>query len=207
MRPFVAPALVALFLAAGCSDDSTGIPPSITPDADIPPAETFSVEFKTTAGDLIVDVTRAWSPLGADRFRELVEVGFYDDCRVFRVLPGFIAQFGMNGDPDVQRMWSNETFDDDPVLESNLRATMSFASAGPNTRTTQLFINYGDNSRLDDMGFSPFGVVRSGMDSADAFNADYGETPEQVEISGGGNEYLDTFFPNLDTITTARVLP
>ncbi len=202
MRLIVALAL----LAVGCKETRPEDPP-ITPDAEVPIPATFSVEFKTTAGDFSVDVTRAWSPKGADRFHELVEAGFYDDIRVFRVLPGFVAQFGMNGDPVVQRMWSNRVIDDDDVVESNLRATLSFAAAGPNTRTTQIFINYADNAALDDQGFSPFGVVSTGMESVDAFNSDYGETPDQVEITGGGNEYLDTTFPNLDTITTARILP
>jgi cyclophilin family peptidyl-prolyl cis-trans isomerase len=195
-----------VLLATGCKETSPDDPPPAA-DAEVVPLDNFRVEFKTSAGDFTVDVTRAWSPKGADRFRELVEAGFYDDSRIFRVLPGFVAQFGIHGDPAVQRMWGNQVFDDDPVLESNLRGTMSFASAGPNTRTTQIFINYGDNSRLDDMGFSPFGIVSAGIESADAFNSDYGETPDQVEITSGGNDYLDTTFPNLDSITTARVLP
>ncbi len=199
--------LVAIvFLATGCKETSPDDPP-ITPDAAIAIPATYSVEFKTTAGDLVVDVTRAWSPNGSDRFYELVEAGFYDDTRVFRVLTGFVAQFGINGNPAVQRTWGNQVFDDDPVVESNLRGTVTFASAGPNTRTTQVFINYRDNSRLDDMGFSPFGVVRSGMESADAFNSDYGETPDQVEITSQGNSYLDATFPNLDSIISARILP
>ncbi len=195
-----------VFLATGCKETSPDDPP-ITPDAAIAIPATYSVEFKTTAGDLVVDVTRAWSPNGSDRFYELVEAGFYDDTRVFRVLTGFVAQFGINGNPAVQRTWGNQVFDDDPVVESNLRGTVTFASAGPNTRTTQVFINYRDNSRLDDMGFSPFGVVRSGMESADAFNSDYGETPDQVEITSQGNSYLDATFPNLDSIISARILP
>lgn len=199
---FIAIALLAL----GCKETSHQDPPA-TPDAEVQPLATYSVEFKTSSGDLIVDVTRAWSPKGADRFFELVEAGFYDDIRVFRVLPGFVAQFGINGDPAVNRTWSNRVIDDDPVVQSNLRGTLSFAAAGPNTRTTQVFINYADNSALDNMGFSPFGVVSAGLDVADGFNADYGETPDQVEINGAGNEYLDTNFPNLDAITSARVIP
>ncbi len=201
-RVFIAIAVLAL----GCKETSPEDPP-ITPDAAVQPQATYSVEFNTTAGDLTVDVTRAWSPKGADRFLELVEAGFYDDIRVFRVLPGFIAQFGINGDPVVNRTWSNRVIDDDPVMQSNLRGTLSFAAAGPNTRTTQVFINYSDNAALDNQGFSPFGVISAGMEVADAFNSDYGETPDQVEINGAGNTYLDTNFPNLDAITTARVLP
>jgi cyclophilin family peptidyl-prolyl cis-trans isomerase len=203
-RVIIAIALLAL----GCKETSHEDPP-IVPDADVQvqvPA-TFSVELKTSAGDLTVDVTRAWSPNGADRFHELVEAGFYDDIRIFRVLPGFVAQFGINGDPAVHRMWSNKTFDDDPVVQSNLRGTLTFASAGPNTRTTQIFINYSDNPALDDQGFSPFGVVSTGMDVADAFNSDYGETPDQVEINGAGNDYLDTNFPNLDAINSITLVP
>jgi peptidyl-prolyl cis-trans isomerase A (cyclophilin A) len=199
--------LIAIaLLTLGCKETAPQDPP-ITPDAEVQPLATYSVEFKTSAGDLTVDVNREWAPLGADRFFELVEAGFYDDIRVFRVLPGFVAQFGMNGDPDVHRMWSNQTIADDPVVQSNIRGTLSFAAGGPNTRTTQVFINYSDNSALDDQGFSPFGMVSTGMDVADTFNSDYGETPDQVEINSAGNDYLDSNFPNLDVITSARVLP
>ena len=199
--------LLALSLLVFSCSESDPIDPSLfEPDAAIVPDENYSVEFTTTAGNFTVDVTRAWSPRGADRFRELVDAGFYDGCRFFRVLTGFVAQFGINGDPTTNAMWSNKTFQDDPVVESNLRGTLSFASAGANTRTTQIFINFGDNSRLDDMGFSPFGVVRAGIENVDAINSDYGETPDQVELATQGNSYLDSLFPNLDTITSARVI-
>jgi peptidyl-prolyl cis-trans isomerase A (cyclophilin A) len=199
--------LVAIsLLAMSCSESSPIDPSLFEPDAAIVPDETYSVEFTTTAGNFTVDVTRAWSPRGSDRFRELVDAGFYDGCRFFRVLTGFVAQFGINGDPTTNSMWNNKTFDDDPVVESNLRGTLSFAKAGVNTRTTQIFINFGDNSRLDDMGFSPIGIVRTGIENVDAINSDYGETPDQVELATQGNSYLDGLFPNLDTITSARII-
>jgi cyclophilin family peptidyl-prolyl cis-trans isomerase len=201
------PFVVFLLVAAACSGSN-----AVAPDAKIQaddarvPLETFSVEFKTSAGTFIVDVTRAWSPRGADRFRELVEAGFYDGCRFFRVLPGFVAQFGINGTPAVQAQWDDKEILDDPVIESNVRATLTFATAGPNTRTTQLFINFGDNSRLDQLGFSPFGVVRSGMEAVDAINDEYREEPDQDRITAEGNAYLETNYPNLDFIESARIL-
>ncbi len=195
--------LVSLALVLGaCGGDSEP-----TPDAG-EAGDSFSVEFQTSAGEFVIDVTPAWSPLGAARFRELVEAEFYDDCRFFRVVPGFVVQFGMNGDPVVNAQWSSMPIDDDPVVESNLRGLVTFAkSSSPDSRTTQLFINYGDNSFLDSMGFSPFGVVRTGLDSVDAINDEYGEAPSQVQIESDGNVYLDANFPNLDFITTARISP
>jgi len=172
-------------------------------------AEAFSVAFATTAGNFTIDVTRAWSPNGADRFAELVDSGFYDGCRFFRVVPGFMVQFGINGNPATQAMWSNAAILDDTVVESNVRGYVSFAqTADPNSRTTQLFINYVDNSFLDAMNFSPFGVIRSGgMSAVDSITSEYGESPDQRLITSGGQGYLDTNFPNLDFIETARRAP
>ncbi len=168
--------------------------------------DTYQVQFETSGGTFVVEVHRSWAPLGADRVRELVTSGFYDGCRFFRVVPGFMVQFGINGDPATSAMWSTRRIADDPVLESNLRGYVTFATAGPGTRTTQLFINYADNSRLDSMGFAPFGMVTSGMDVVDAINAEYGEMPMQGRIQSEGNAYLMASFPNLDYIIHATIL-
>ena len=201
--------IIALVLAiCGCGSDSAGSADAAESSTDAPASgATFSVEFTTTTGTFIVDVTRAWSPNGADRFRELVEAGFYDECRFFRVIPGFVVQFGINGDPPTQAIWSNNTIADDPVVESNLRGYVTFAKTNaPNSRTTQLFVNYTDNANLDAGGFSPFAVVRTGMDKLDAINSEYRDSPSQGQITSQGNSYLDATFPNLDSIITARIV-
>lgn len=175
----------------------------------------YKVLFTTSKGDFTVQVNRDWAPKGADRFYELVKSGFYDDARFFRVIRNprpFMAQFGINGDPGVNAKWTNANIEDDPVKEHNTRGKITFATAGPNTRTTQLFINYADNSRLDAQGFSPFGEVVSGMEVVDQLYADYGEGqpsgmgPDQERIEKEGNAYLAKNFPNLDYIKTARVV-
>ena len=149
--------------------------------------ETFGVRFKTSKGDFVVEVTRAWSPNGADRFYNLVRNGFYDDCRFFRVLPNFMAQFGINGDPAVSKAWMSARITDDPVVQSNKRGFVSYAMAGPNTRTTQLFINFADrNAGLDGQGFSPFGKVTVGMDVVDKLYNGYGEGAPQGQRPGPG---------------------
>ena len=123
----------------------------------------FKVKFETSTGDFIVEVHREWAPIGAERFYQLVKSGFYDECRFFRVVPGFMVQFGINGDPGVQRQWENN-ITDDPVVKSNTRGFVTFATSGPNSRTTQIFINFGDNESLDGQGFAPFGEVIEGME-------------------------------------------
>ncbi|MEQ9073562.1 MAG: peptidylprolyl isomerase [Sandaracinaceae bacterium] len=170
-----------------------------------PPAEMFVVDFDTSAGPIAVEVHPEWAPLGAARFRELVEMGFYDDTRFFRVVPGFVAQFGLSGDPAVNAAWQSNRIADDPVVASNTRGRVTFATAGPGTRTTQLFLNYGDNAGLDPMGFAPFGEVIEGMENADAIEAEYGEMPQQPRIQSEGNAYLDAEFPNLTAIRSASV--
>ena len=172
-------------------------------------ADEYSVLFETTAGDFTIDVTRDWSPNGADRFAELVDAEYYDGCRFFRVVPGFMVQFGINGTPATHAMWKDSAIADDSIVESNTRGYVSFAQTGaPNSRTTQLFINYVDNSFLDPMNFTPFGVIRTGgMDSVDAINSEYGETPDQGQITNVGTPYLDENFPNLDFVQTARRIP
>ena len=166
----------------------------------------YQVRFETSAGVFVVDVTRAWAPRGADRLYELVRSGFYDGTRFFRVVPGFVVLFGLNGDPAVSARWRDATIADDPVTQSNARGTLTFATAGPNTRTSQLFINYGDNRRLDGMGFAPMGVVIEGMDVVDRIYAGYGESPDQGLIESQGNAYLAAQFPRLDSIARATIV-
>ena len=174
------------------------------------PAE-YTVELTTTKGKILMDVKRAWAPKGADRFYNLVKAGFYDDVAFFRVIQGFMAQVGIHGDPSVAAVWRRATFEDDPVKESNKRGMVSFATAGPNTRTTQFFINFGDNSNLDGMGFAPFAKVRD-MTVVDQIHAGYGEGaprgagPSQGLMQQKGNSYLKESFPKLDYIESARVV-
>jgi len=174
------------------------------------PAE-YDAKFVTTKGDFTIHVTRAWAPLGGDRFYNLVKHGFYTDAHFFRVLPGFIVQFGLSADPQVSRVWRSANLKDDPVTQSNKPGTVSFATAGPNTRTTQVFINLGNNGQLDKMGFSPFGKVTEGMDVVEKLHAGYGEGaphgrgPDQSTITAQGKPYLDKSFPNLDSIKSATI--
>lgn len=167
---------------------------------------TYRVRFETTRGVFVVAVNRAWAPLGADRFYNLVQAGFYDDAGFFRVVPGFVVQFGLNGDPNVNAVWGEARIADDPVKQTNSRGRIVFATAGPGTRTTQLFINLGNNGRLDGMGFSPFGEVASGMEVVQAIYAGYGETPDQGQITYQGNGYLKGQFPRLDFIKKATIV-
>jgi len=167
--------------------------------------ETFSVAFDTTAGPFVVQVMRAWAPLGADRFYNLVKHGYFDNGRFFRVVPNFIVQFGLNGDPKTQSFWRDANIKDDPVTQSNRRGTLTYAMRGPDTRTTQLFINFRDNAGLDQRGFAPFGQVVSGMEVVDKINAVYGEEPDQGRIQAEGNAYLNKEFPKLDYIRKATL--
>jgi len=168
--------------------------------------ETFRANFETSAGVFVVEVTRAWAPKGADRFYNLVKNGFFNGGRFFRVVPGFIVQFGLYGDPKIQALWRDANITDDPVTQSNKRASLVFATAGPNTRTTQLFINFKDNPGLDGRGFAPFGTVVSGMEVVDKINAEYGEQPNQGRIQMEGNAYLNKEFPRLDYIKRAALV-
>jgi peptidyl-prolyl cis-trans isomerase A (cyclophilin A) len=176
--------------------------------------ETYRVLFSTSKGDFTLQVTRAWAPKGADRFYNLVKNGFYDGLRFFRVLRTprpFMAQFGISGDPAIAAKWSDANIQDDPVKEHNTRGRITFATAGPDTRTTQVFISYGDNSRLDSQGFSPFGEVISGMEVVDQLYAEYGEGapdgrgPDQDRIEKEGTAYLTKGWPMLDYVKTARI--
>jgi peptidyl-prolyl cis-trans isomerase A (cyclophilin A) len=167
----------------------------------------FGVEFRTTKGNFTVQVTRRWAPLGADRFYNLVKRGFFIDAAFFRVVPGFIIQFGLSADPAVNRVWRGASIQDDPVSQSNKPGYITFATAGPNTRTTQLFINFGNNTFLDSQGFAPFGEVTSGMDVVQKLHSGYGERPDQGAITSQGKAYLDKNFPNIDRIQSATIIP
>ena len=171
------------------------------------PAE-YDVRFVTTKGDFVVHVTRAWAPLGADRFYNLVKHHFFDGAPFYRYVDGFVVQFGLTGSPAVNKAWTNASIKDDPVKSSNKPGFITFAMAGPNSRTTQVFINLGDNSRLDSMNFAPFGQVTSGMDVVKSFYGGYGEatTSHQGEITNEGKAYLDKNFPKLDSIKSATIV-
>jgi len=176
--------------------------------------ESFKVKLQTSKGDVVVEVTRAWAPNGADRFYNLVKNGYFEGCRFFRVISDFMVQFGIHGDPAVNQVWREARIPDDPVQESNKRGYVTFATAGPNSRTTQIFINFTDrNAGLDAQGFAPFGKVVEGMEVVDKLYSGYGEGapqgqgPEQGRAQGEGNAYLVKNFPNLDYIKTATVMP
>src|SRR5215475_1678718 len=169
----------------------------------------YEVKFKTTRGDFTVQVTRAWSPIGADRFYNLVKGHFYDNTAFFRVVPGFVVQFGIAEKPAVSAAWKHTDIADDPVTQTNKRGYLSFATAGPNTRTTQIFINLKDNGRLDGMGFSPFALVEgNGMNVVDMLYDQYGDNagPDQDKIEKQGTPYLKKGWPKLDYIVSASLV-
>ena len=168
------------------------------------PAQFFAA-FETTRGRFVVQVTRSFAPLGADRFYNLVRLGFYDKACFFRVVQGFVAQFGIHGDPQVSQLWRTAWIPDEPAAQSNVRGSVSFAAAGPGTRSTQLFINLIDNARLDSMGFAPIGTVVEGMGVVDRLYSGYAEKPSQPRIQQEGNAYLERDFPSLDCIRRVRV--
>lgn len=172
----------------------------------------YKVRLQTTKGDVILLVHRDWAPHAADHFYELVKMGFYDDNRFFRAVRGFVVQFGMNGDPKINSDWANITIPDDPPKMSNKTGTITFANSGPDSRSTQVFINLADNVRLDSMDFPPFGEVIEGMDHVQHFYMDYGDGPpngdgpDQSDIAATGNAFLDHRFPNLDRLIRARII-
>jgi peptidyl-prolyl cis-trans isomerase A (cyclophilin A) len=170
---------------------------------------TFGVAFTTTKGTFVVTVHRSWAPRGADRFYNLVKAGFYDGNEFFRVHAGFVVQFGISGDPQVSKAWQNANIPDDPVKTSNTVGTITYADAGPNTRTTQVFVNLGKNAFLDSQGFAPFGEVTSGLPVVEKLYAGYGEAPTslQPQIASQGNAFLKKRFPKLDAVIRARVVP
>lgn len=170
--------------------------------------DSFRVAFETTRGSFVVQVNRAWAPHGADRFYALVENQFFDGDPFFRVLPGFIAQFGLNLTRKINEQWDEPRIPDDSVRQSNLRGTLTFAAEGPNSRNHQLFFNLADkNARLDRTGFAPIGKVVSGMEVVDSLNSEYADAPEQHYINTMGESYLKRLFPKLDYIKTARRTP
>ena len=199
--------MLAFFAAPALAQSPLSNPASLREQA---PA-TYKVKFDTTKGVFVVEVTRAWAPRGADRFYNLVKNGFYDNVRFFRVISGFMVQFGINGDPAIMSQWRSAQIPDDPVTQSNTRGMITFATAGPNTRTSQVFINFADNARLDQSGFAPFGKVVSGMNFVDALNAEYGEGaprgrgPDQSRLQSEGNAYLAKDFPRMDYIKKATI--
>jgi peptidyl-prolyl cis-trans isomerase A (cyclophilin A) len=166
----------------------------------------YKVNLDTTKGLIVIEVHRDWSPNAADRFYNLVKNGFYDEARFFRVVPNFMVQFGMNGNPAVTRAWSSVPMKDEPTKQGNKKGNVTFArTSAPNSRGTQIFINYKDNNFLDNNGFGAFGQVVKGMDIAEAITAQYGEKPNQGEITASGNAYLTKEFPKLDYIKTATI--
>jgi peptidyl-prolyl cis-trans isomerase A (cyclophilin A) len=176
--------------------------------------ESYKVKFETTSGAFTLEVTRAWAPNGADRFYNLVKSGFYDETRFFRVVPGFVVQWGISGDPEIAEPWSEASIEDDPVKESNKAGSVSYAMRGPGTRTTQVFINLKDNSSsLDGRGFAPFGRVTEGMEIIEQLYSGYGDGPPrgngpyQPRFQEEGNAYLEEFFPKLDHIKKATLIP
>jgi peptidyl-prolyl cis-trans isomerase A (cyclophilin A) len=210
IRTIVLFAAALLFAAVNvhtASAANLGNPASLNEKA---PA-TYKAKFDTTKGTFVIEVHRDWSPNGADRFYNLVKNGFYNDARFFRVIEGFMVQFGISGNPDLSEVWREARIPDDPVKQSNTRGMVSFATAGPGTRTTQVFINFGDNAGLDGQGFSPFGQVVSGMDVVDSFFNGYGEGaprgrgPDQARVQKQGNAYLITDFPKLDYVKKATI--
>lgn len=179
-----------------------------------PAPDLFKVKLETTQGDVVIEVHRDWSPHGADRFYELVKIGFFDDCRFFRVLPKFVVQWGINGDPKVMDKWRDATIPDDKVpaasRQSNKKGYVVFAKSGaPNSRSTQLFVNFANNERLDELGFTPFGKVIEGLDVLEILNSEYGEeaSQQQGRIQKEGNKFLDKNFPGLDSIKKATLVP
>ena len=198
-------ALAALAVPASAQDLSN--PAALREQA--PPV--YKAKFDTTKGVFVIEVRRDWAPNGADRFYNLVKNGFYDNVRFFRVITGFMVQFGIHGDPKVSAPWREAQLKDDPVKQSNKRGYITYAMAGPDTRTSQVFINFGDNASLDSKGFSPFGRVITGMEVVDKLNAEYGEGapsgrgPDQSRMQREGNAYLTKDFARLDYVKKATI--
>jgi len=200
-------ALAVATLAVSASAQNLSNPAALREQA--PPV--YKAKFDTTKGVFVIEVQRDWAPNGADRFYNLVKNGFYDNVRFFRVISGFMVQFGIHGDPKVSAPWREAQLKDDPVKQSNKRGYITYAMAGPNTRTSQVFINFGDNASLDSQGFSPFGRVVTGMEVVDKLNAEYGEGaprgrgPDQGRIQMEGNAYLQRDFGRLDFVKKATI--
>jgi len=195
-------------LVAGCSSEHAFTTPQnvlTDPTSRTRPRRVYLVDVETSKGKVVLEIHPEWAPLGARRFRELVQCEFYDECRFFRSVPGFVVQTGMNGDPLVNGQWKNKKFKDDPVLQSNKRGYVTFATSGTDSRTTQFFVNVEHNKQLDKMGFAPIGIVVEGMDVVEKLEKKYGEEPDQGLITTKGNDYLKANFPDLDYIVSARL--
>lgn len=201
--------LLALVVTGPAWSQGLGNPAALNEPAPV----VYKARFDTSKGTFVIEVHRDWAPNGADRFYNLVKNGFFDNARFFRVISGFMVQFGINADPKLSAVWREARIKDDPVRQSNKRGLITFATAGPNTRTTQVFINFGDNNMLDRQGFAPFGQVVSGMSVVDALYSGYGEGapggqgPEQGRIQQEGNSYLVKEFGKLDYIKKATIEP
>lgn len=194
---------VAAAVVIGACGDKAAAPPAVIG----PAPDTVHVTFETTKGSFTVEAIRAWAPNGADRFYALVNEHFFDDNRFFRVIPGFVAQFGLSGDRKANERWDALKLPDDSVRQSNARGTIVFTNSGPNSRSHQMFVNLADNARLDPNHFAPFGRVVDGMAVVDSLYNGYEDAPEQQFIMTLGNSYLTRMFPKLDYIRTARLVP
>lgn len=207
VTPLLMLALAVLVMHSAAASEALMDPDKLNATA----PDQYDVSFETSKGVFVISVTRDWAPVGADRFYNLVKNGFYDDVRFFRVVPNFVVQFGMSGDPKITEIWQKATIKDDPVKETNKSGTITFATSGPDSRTTQVFINLRDNNRLDDMGFSPFGAVTEGIDVVTKLYSGYGDGaprgrgPSQQQITMEGNAYLDKNFSELDKIVKATI--
>ncbi|MFN3322867.1 MAG: peptidylprolyl isomerase [Bryobacteraceae bacterium] len=204
---------LSILLAAGCSTSAPEGAAKPEPAKAEAPPERYKVEFDTSKGTFQIEVIRDWAPRGADRFHQLVRNGYFDDTRFYRVLRNYIVQFGLSADPSTTQMMAQLKLQDDPRKESNRKGTVTFAHYGPNSRTTQVFINLRDNTSLDKDGFTPFGRVIEGMDVVEQISSIYGDWPprgsgpDQARIVAEGNVYLDRNFPRLDKIKAVRFIP
>ena len=204
-------AVAASIFLAGCSRSTETAKKEEPPKKAEPAPDVFSVNFDTSKGPVVVELHRDWAPIGVDHFYTLVKTGFYNDARFFRVVRNFVVQFGINGNPQTNRLWANAEILDDPVKEHNSKGTLTYATRGPNTRSTQLFFNLKDNLSLDSQGFAPIGKVTSGMDAVESFYDSYGDMPprgvgpDPSQIETQGNEYLQSRFPRLDYIRKAVI--
>ncbi len=209
MKASALASLAVTLLVAACTPERPA--PKAPPQPEKPP-ERYRVKFETSKGDFVIEVHREWAPRGADHFFELVHNRFYDGVRFFRVVRGFVVQFGIHGDPAVQRLWGEAGIRDDPVKQANRKGSVSFAKLGPNSRTTQVFINLADNTSLDKEGFAPFGRVVEGMEVVERLWSAYGEIPpkgrgpDPARIVREGNAYLEREFPRLDYVVRARLV-
>jgi peptidyl-prolyl cis-trans isomerase A (cyclophilin A) len=206
------PVVLAAAMLAGCGSPEPAKKEAAAPAKSEKAPDVYNVNLDTSKGAVVIEVHRDWAPIGADHFYNLVKTGFFDNARFFRVVRNFVVQFGIAADPKVNQLWANAELPDDPVKEHNTRGTVTYATRGPNTRSTQLFINLKDNSRsLDGQGFAPFGKVTTGMDVVDNFYNSYGDMPpmgqgpDPQQIQARGNEYLESRFPRLDYIKKATI--